>query len=84
MSDRARVRIQWRYKDKSGTYEEEPSSSGSVWFDDEGEPSLFMWEEGNYSCDCNRADFFGLADRDNEAGFPCGNTIEILSIEVIR
>jgi hypothetical protein len=29
------------------------------------EPSCFIWEEGNYSCDCNRALFFH--DRSDEA-----------------
>ena len=24
--------------------------------------SIYMWEEGNYSCDCNREHFFGYAN----------------------
>lgn len=31
----------------------------------------FMWEEGNYSCDCNRWIFFYPEERDVD--FPCGN-----------
>lgn len=36
----------------------------------------FMWFEGNYSCDCNRALFFARAggDDDMEADIPCGET----------
>lgn len=26
-----------------------------------GWPSTYIWEEGNYACDCNRALFFGYA-----------------------
>lgn len=32
--------------------------------------SLFMWEEGNYACDCNRSIFFYGLDVDK--AFPCG------------
>jgi hypothetical protein len=30
------------------------------------EPSLFIWEEGNYSCDCNRELFFLRAKHESE------------------
>ncbi len=83
MSDRARVRIQWRYKDKTGTYED-PIGEGSVSFDEDGNPNFFWWEEGNASCDCNRSAFFGLVNRDEDEWFPCGETIEVLSMEVIK
>lgn len=32
-----------------------------VLMDGEDAPSAFIWERGNYSCDCNRALFFGRA-----------------------
>ena len=39
------------------------------------EPHLFIWEEGNYSCDCNRKIFWGRAIEheyeDEET--PCGD-----------
>ena len=38
---------------------------------------LYMWLEGNYSCDCNRYMFMY---NDYETDFPCGESIELLSI----
>lgn len=32
-----------------------------IWFYDDGEPNPFMYQEGNYSCDCNRGLFHGRA-----------------------
>lgn len=32
----------------------------------------FIWSEGNYSCDCNRAIFFANTDEDDEC--ECGDT----------
>jgi hypothetical protein len=49
------------------------------------------WEDGYMACDCNRSEFFGLDEKYAELcefnkdgenmGFPCGHTIEVLSIE---
>lgn len=38
-------------------------------------PSTFMWADGNYSCDCNRALFFLRAgeEDDSEDETPCGD-----------
>ena len=36
---------------------------------DHGDFSLYMWTDGNWACNCNRADFFG----DEDAGH-CGST----------
>ena len=33
---------------------------------DENGPSIFIWEDGNYSCDCNRYLFFTYGDEDDE------------------
>lgn len=33
----------------------------------------FIWTDGNYACDCNRAIFFESAT-DNDGDCPCGNT----------
>lgn len=33
---------------------------------DEDAPSGFIWEEGNYSCDCNRALFFARAGGESD------------------
>ena len=42
------------------------------WYDH----SLFFWQEGNFSCDCNRGDlFFG----NNDVDFPCsGNRFTVV------
>ena len=36
-------------------------------------PSTYIWEDGNYSCDCNRRRFFARAnDEDKDLDRPCG------------
>lgn len=77
MSDWIKVRLKWRYKDQTGTYED--TESKSAWLDDDGNPNYFAWEEGNFSCDCNRATFFGLGE-----DWPCGEKIEVISIEPLH
>jgi hypothetical protein len=57
-----RVKLRWLDKKtgETGVYVEPPCGHGSV-SPDEDEPGgwcLFLWQEGNYSCDCNRAPFF--------------------------
>lgn len=53
-------------------------------FDDFGGdkyPNYFIWEEGNYSCDCNRRLFFARAnceEEDWQSG--CGDTEYSVSI----
>lgn len=32
----------------------------------DAEPSSYVWEDGNYSCDCNRRLFFARAANDDE------------------
>ena len=44
------------------------------WVEDgEGNPA-FIWEEGNYGCDCNRSLF--LYDWDEDKELPCDNGID--------
>lgn len=31
--------------------------------DEDGPPYLYIWEDGNYSCDCNRAMFWARAKK---------------------
>lgn len=38
----------------------------------------FMYHDGNYSCDCNRASFAGI---DND--MPCGDTLELVSLQQV-
>jgi hypothetical protein len=38
-------------------------------------PSVFNWQENNYSCDCNRALFFAQAGNDEDLPeHPCGES----------
>lgn len=45
-------------------------------YDEESEmPSIFIWEEGNFSCDCNRHLFFRRAKNEqDDFGFECGHS----------
>ena len=48
------------------------------------ESMLFLWSEGNFSCDCNRSLFF--YDDDEEQELPCNpdeNIIELISLQSI-
>ena len=65
-----RVRLGWKdmLTGQEGIYEEEPTGF-SVWAYDDGRPGCdwFMWTEGNYECDGNRARFFlGIKDPPDE------------------
>lgn len=43
---------------------------------------IFMWEEGNHSCDCNRYLYFQRANGEEESEIPeCGDTE--FSVEVM-
>lgn len=56
--------------------------------DGESVPSTYIWEEGNYSCDCNRSLFFEYALHPDRAmdsiESPCGDgkfSVEVLIAE---
>ena len=51
---------------KNETGEIRMYDGGGEW----GGSSHFLWTDGNYACDCNRADFFG-----DEDAAQCGETI---------
>lgn len=75
-----RVRIHWldTQTGQKGVYEDKPGS-GSIHKTADGDDDFFMWEDGNYACDCNRGLFF-LEDR--ETDFPCDRErFDILSCE---
>lgn len=38
------------------------------------EGSEFCWTEGNFSCDCNRAQFFAQANGEDDPNRHCGST----------
>jgi hypothetical protein len=43
----------------------------------------WMYEEGNYACDCNRSLFIGQECDEDFPEMPCGDTIELVSIEEV-
>lgn len=63
----------------TGEYEYEGEYSDGF---DEGS-LLYIWTEGNYSCDCNRSLFlYGLENTDppDRAKLHCGETIQLISL----
>ncbi len=56
------------------------SKTGEVKTIDRPGEDPYMWEDGNYSCDCNRSLFFyGLKI---DESFPCGNArFELVKLE---
>lgn len=42
--------------------------------DEDGAPDCFIWEYGNYACDCNRHEFFRRAGNESDTDHPCSDT----------
>jgi len=70
-----RVKISWKYKDKTGAFEfnciEEFSLANAE----------FLFTDGSYGCDCNLSEFVGFAEQPNL--WPCGDRIEVTKVEAI-
>lgn len=79
MSDQRtlKVQLEWSLGSASDTCAD-PDDHPSAWTDDEGNPNFFVWEEGNYACDCNRAAAFGLPD------MVFGNQIQISNLRIAK
>lgn len=46
-----------------------------IYFDDINLPNVYLWEYGNYSCDCNRRLFFArVNDEEEDWESGCGDT----------
>lgn len=75
--DNLKVQPEWALGYASGTYTD-PDDYPSAWLDEEGNPNFFVLEEGNYSCDCNRATAFGLPD------MVCGDQIQISNLRIVK
>ena len=45
-----------------------------LWDEDTQEVALYIWEEGNFACDCNRQLFWWRANNENEDETPCGDS----------
>lgn len=46
--------------------------------------SQYMWEEGNYSCDCNKSLFIQRQCDEEFPDMTCGDTIELVSWKQIK
>lgn len=48
---------------------------------DDDEPwSPFIWEEGNFSCNCNRGQFFAGAGNEDDPNHECGDGMYLVRI----
>lgn len=66
-----KVKLLWKDKisNRAGVYETELES------DEEGLLEFFIWNEGNYSCDCNRAILFlGYEYDHKEPNYACNTS----------
>lgn len=62
------------------SFEEPASQLPGQSLEDTWHLTRYMWEEGNYSCDCNKSLFARQRGFDcNE--LECGDTIELVSLE---
>lgn len=46
------------------------------------EDIFFMWEEGNFNCDCNKSLFIRRQVDDKFPELPCGDRIELVKIKI--
>lgn len=85
--ERGRVQIDWfdKMTGQRGHFDEREAYGGSVWRRDPADADgwgggwdTFMWEDGNYACDCNRSLFFLGLDGER----PCGETLVIEALSV--
>jgi hypothetical protein len=72
-----RVRITGTFQGEPFEYVDPEGHDGSQYIWPDGDPSTYWWSEGNFSCDCNRAEFVGVEHME------CGETICIDRIEPI-
>lgn len=67
------------YQDKEYTYEHGFSETNGENMTAE-ELATYLYEEGNYACDCNRSDFINEHCDENFPEMGCGHTIRLLSL----
>ena len=53
-------------------------------WDSELEGVTYMYEDGNYSCDCNRSLFIRQQCDNNFIGLDCGDQIQLISIKQLE
>ena len=60
----------------------EPHPVSGIADDDPVRTARYMYEEGNYDCDCNRSLFIGRHCDDSFPQMECGEEIELISLTV--
>jgi len=53
---------------KNATGEIRKYEDTGIWNEEEQELATYIWEEGNFSCDCNRQLFWWRANKENDEG----------------
>jgi hypothetical protein len=70
------MKFHLRYKENDYIVEDELCES-----DPDGDCEIpYIWEEGNYACDCNRALFIQRCCDENFPESPCGEEIKLIGI----
>jgi hypothetical protein len=70
------MKFQLKYNDKIYIVEDELATT-----DPDSECEIpFIWEDGNYSCDCNRSLFIQRCCDETFPDFKCGDEIELIGI----
>lgn len=46
--------------------------------------TLSMWEDGNYSCDCNKSLFIQRQHNEDFQEMTCGETVELVEIDLVK
>lgn len=70
------MKFQLKYKEKTYIVEDELCEP-----DPDSECEIpFIWEDGNYACDCNRSLFIQRCCDENFPDFTCGHEIELIGI----
>lgn len=65
-------------ENKSG---KQVSFGDEIFIDEDGIPFLFVWTDGNFSCDCNRHMFFKQAlGEEEDYNFPCSHGLYSVKI----
>jgi hypothetical protein len=75
--------ITLEYQGEQYTYQHEITSSerqkAENWTDEV--LAEYLYEEGNYACDCNRSDFIAEHCDKNFPELECGDTVNLISLE---
>lgn len=82
------LRINWRYRDKSGIHIEKDDMD---WDTDAADAEWlkglkFQWFEGNFSCDCNRSIFIFPEEhcKEDDPDMLCGEEITFEKVDFYR